>query len=43
MFYGKEGPGPLYQREHMLKSADPEPASLHTDNGSLNFWLLQLH
>jgi hypothetical protein len=40
IFYGKEGPGPLYQREHMLSSAVPEPAPLHTDDGLIDFWHL---
>ena len=40
IFYGTEGPGPLYQRESMLTTADPKPAPLHLDDGSLDFWLL---
>ena len=40
VFYGKDGPGPLYQREQMLENVEPKPASLHADDGSLDFWLL---
>ena len=40
VFYGTEGPGPLYQREYMLEPADPQPAPLHMDDGSLDFWWL---
>jgi hypothetical protein len=40
VFYGTEGPGPLYQREYMLKEADPKPAKLHLGDGSLDLWLL---
>ncbi len=40
VFYGEEGPGRLYQREYMLKTAEPKPAALHLDDGSLDFWLL---
>ncbi len=38
VFYGADGPGPLYQREYMLEETDPTPASLHMDEGSLDFW-----
>ena len=40
VFYGEEGPGRLYQREFMLQSAEPKPAPLHLDDGTLDFWLL---
>ncbi len=40
VFYGEEGPGRLYQREYMLKSIEPQPAPLHLDDGTLDFWLL---
>jgi hypothetical protein len=39
-FYGTDGPGPLYQREYMLKDAEPKPAVLQMDDGALDFWLL---
>jgi hypothetical protein len=38
VFYGKEGPGPLYQREELVKEAEPDLSSLHMDDGSLDFW-----
>lgn len=41
IFYGKDGPGPLYQREQMLENIAPQPASLHVDDGSLDFWFLK--
>ena len=41
VFYGADGPGPLYQREQMMKDTDPTPASLHMDDGSLDFWFLR--
>lgn len=41
IFYGKEGPGPLYQREPMLAAAVPAPAPLHEDGGGLDFWHLK--
>jgi hypothetical protein len=40
IFYGKDGPSPLYQREQMLKNVEPQKASLHMDDGSLDFWFL---
>jgi hypothetical protein len=41
VFYGTEGPGPLYQREYMLKEVDLKPAVLQMDEGALDFWLLR--
>ena len=41
VFYGKEGPGPLYQREKMLEAAVPEPAPLQGDDGLIDFWHLR--
>jgi hypothetical protein len=38
VFYGKEGPGPLYQRERFLEKRDPKLSALHIDDGSLDFW-----
>ncbi len=32
VFYGKEGPGPLYRREHMLTTAEVKPSPLHLDD-----------
>ena len=41
IYYGKEGPGPLYRREHMLAASDPEPSVLHADDGLVDFWNLR--
>lgn len=41
IYYGQDGPGPLYQREHLLNAAQPTLAPLHLDNGRLDFWHLQ--
>ena len=38
VYYGKDGPGPLYQREHMRKDTTPTPADLTLDDGKMNFW-----
>jgi hypothetical protein len=38
VFYGKEGPGPLYQREGILGTSEPELTPLWGDDGKLNFW-----
>jgi hypothetical protein len=38
VFYGKDGPGPLYQREHMLSDWRPAESLLHVDNGGLDLW-----
>lgn len=38
VFYGAEGPGPLYRREHMLEDSSPAEAPLHPDDGALDFW-----
>lgn len=38
VFYGEEGPGRLYQRDHLLSNVRPEPAPLHEDSGALDFW-----
>jgi len=38
VYYGKNGPSPLYQRDHMLKDAKPAASELHADDGSLDFW-----
>lgn len=41
VFFGKDGPGPLYQRDCMLENAEPKPASLHLDQGKLDFWFVR--
>jgi hypothetical protein len=38
IYYGKNGPGRLYQREYMRKDIVPAPAPLTMDDGSVNFW-----
>jgi hypothetical protein len=38
VFYGKEGPGSLYQRAGLLAITEPVPAPLQMDDGKLNFW-----
>jgi hypothetical protein len=38
IFYGPEGPGPIYQREWMLAPSEPRQAPLHLDDGTLDFW-----
>ncbi len=38
VFYGKPGPGALYQRAALLATSDPEPTPLQVDDGKLNFW-----
>jgi hypothetical protein len=40
-FYGKTGPGELYQREHLLNDATPELCPIHLDEGKLNFWHIE--
>jgi pimeloyl-ACP methyl ester carboxylesterase len=42
IFFGAEGPGPLYQRDYMLhETADPTLTPLHMDDGRLDFWSLR--
>jgi hypothetical protein len=41
VYYGAEGPGPLYQRDYMLKDMEPQPSPLHMDDSSLDFWYLR--
>jgi hypothetical protein len=38
VFYGTEGPGPLYQRAGWTRVSEPELAALQEDDGRLNFW-----
>jgi hypothetical protein len=38
VFYGPEGPGLLYQREHMLPDSQPAEAEIHLDDGGLDLW-----
>jgi hypothetical protein len=38
VFYGKDGPGDLYQREAFVKDHEPKLSPLHLDDGALDFW-----
>jgi len=38
IFYGEEGPGPLYRRSDWLPNAEPEPTLLGMDRGALDLW-----
>jgi len=38
VFYGTDGPAPLYQREHMRDDTPPTPAPLTPDDGGLDLW-----
>ena len=38
VFYGHQGPGPLYQREHLRGDRTAEPAPLVRDDGRLDCW-----
>jgi hypothetical protein len=38
VFYGKEGPARLYQRNALLDTSEPELTPLQPDDGKLNFW-----
>jgi hypothetical protein len=38
VFYGKEGPGPLYQRESMLPEVEPVLSPISLDQSPLVFW-----
>ncbi|MCC7362161.1 MAG: hypothetical protein IT317_21940 [Anaerolineales bacterium] len=38
VYYGPDGPGPLYQREHYFADTAPADAPLHLDDGALDLW-----
>ncbi|MFN8009610.1 MAG: hypothetical protein U0V70_21770 [Terriglobia bacterium] len=38
VFYGNEGPSPLYQRQALAKDTQPALSLIHLDDGSLDFW-----
>jgi hypothetical protein len=40
VFYGTDGPCPLYKREKMLEDAEPSSSPIHLDDGSLDFWFI---
>lgn len=37
-YYGREGPGPLYQREHMIADLAPELSEIGMDKGAVDCW-----
>jgi hypothetical protein len=41
VFYGREGPCPLYQRDGMMSSEKPKPAELYLDSSPIDFWSLK--
>jgi hypothetical protein len=41
VFYGQNGPGPLYQRDEMLRDTQPADPELHPDDGALDFWKIR--
>ena len=41
IFYGIDGPGPLYLRAHMSRDVKPELSPIHLDDGSLDFWYIR--
>jgi len=41
VFYGRNGPGQLYQRDHMLPEVEPSEAELQQDDGGLDFWKIK--
>lgn len=38
IFYGNEGPSPLYQRKPFELDAEPSRSALYIDKGTLDFW-----
>jgi hypothetical protein len=38
VFYGHEGPGPLYRREHLRGESDVARSALVADGGGLDLW-----
>ncbi|MHB0857072.1 MAG: hypothetical protein ACYC5M_05825 [Anaerolineae bacterium] len=40
IYYGVEGPGPLYQREHWFADQSPTPSDIQVDDGALDLWWL---
>jgi hypothetical protein len=41
VYYGQNGPGRLYQRDHMLQEIQPSEAELYPDDGALDFWKIK--
>jgi hypothetical protein len=40
VYYGTEGPCPLYQRERMMTDIEPEKSAIQLDNSPLDLWLI---
>jgi hypothetical protein len=38
VYYGRNGPGQLYQRDHMIQEVQPSDAKVQPDDGALDFW-----
>ncbi len=38
VYYGREGPGPLYRRAGFLADAEPQESPIHLDTGELDLW-----
>lgn len=41
VFYGRNGPGQLYQRGQMIQEVEPSGAELQPDDGGLDFWKIE--
>ncbi len=41
VFYGRNGPGQLYQRDQMLQEVEPSEAELQLDDGGPDFWKIK--
>ena len=41
VYFGRNGPGQLYQRDHMLQEVEPSEAELQPDDGGLDFWKIK--
>lgn len=41
VFYGNEGPEPLYERAYMLQEKIPEMSDIYMDTSSIDFWLVK--
>ncbi len=41
VFYGRSGPGQLYQRGQMIQEVEPSEAELQPDDGGLDFWKIK--
>jgi hypothetical protein len=41
VFYGADGPGPLYQRAHLAPDVEPELSHIQIDLGALDLWKIR--